>query len=414
MKNERKMLDSDRKQEYYTDKIDCIFLQAVANGLERRRIEDPGLSTEEWKELMRRSVKQSLLPVVFEAVYPCLPEEVERDYRAASLEWISRQVRRTEDFLQLYRQLSACGIEPLVFKGIVCRDAYTLPDWRVSSDEDVYIPHEKYAEFHKKMLLLGFRGTDPNFHSEHETLYVCKDLRIEGHWEFFPRENDFWNRVNALTADFAGRAEYLEIEGTKLLTLEPTDHMIFLILHAMKHFILSGVGIRQICDIVHWDRKYRINWERIRQIMSDLGGARFTAALLDAGHRLFGMPIPEGWIPADSTNLIRDALEGGVFGHSTEDRLHSSSITSSYGSGLNGASNFLSTVFPPREVMEINYPWVSRSRMFLPLGWTVRLLQYAGKIGDRVSPIRSIQIGKKRMKLIDEYEIFRPEKKSLS
>ncbi len=393
-----------------TAPLDGVLLRAVAAGLEGRTMEDPGLSPAGWQTVMEMSVEQSLLPLVFEAVYRFLPEETEAAYRSASLAWISRQVQDTEAFLSMYRGLAACGIEPLVIKGIVCRDSYGLPDWRVSSDEDIYVERSDYMRLHENLLRLGFKGSAPNFHSEHETLYTKDGLRIEGHWELFPQENSLWKQMNALTAEIMSRAGYLEIEGTRIRTPEPTDHMIYLLLHAMKHFTLSGVGIRQICDVVQWDRKYAVDWGRVREVITPLGGGRFTAAVLDAGHRYFDMPIPDGWTPADSRDLVRDALEGGVFGHSTEDRLHSGSITFANGAGHHAAHNLLRTLFPSREVMEINYPWVSRSRLLVPAGWAARIFQYMGRVGKGISPLRSIRIGTQRMQLLRKYEVFRAEK----
>lgn len=388
------------------EKIGRLFLQAVALGLERNKIEDPDLSQDEWRELMQLSADQAMLPIVFEAVYSVMPEELEKEYRAVTLSWISKQVRNTEIFLETYRKLTEMGIEPLVFKGIVCRDTYTLPDWRVSSDEDIYIERNAYMHFHECMKQLGFKAADPNFRSEHETIYYRKELQIEGHWELFPRENRLWEKMNALTEEMVKRADYLEIEGTRILVLEPTDHMIYLLFHAMKHFTLAGVGIRQICDIVQLNKKYDIDWNRVASVMDSQGGARFAAAILDACYRLFSMRVPEGWEPIDSTDLIEDALEGGVFGHSTEDRIHSASITVADGMRHGTVYGLLRTAFPSREVMEINYPWVSRSMLLLPIGWGVRLFRYTGKIGKSSSPLRSIKIGKQRLKLLKKYDVF--------
>ena len=85
------------------DKIGRIFLQAAALGLDRNRIEDPGLSQDEWRELMQLSADQAMLPIVFEAVYSVIPEELEKEYRAVALAWICKQVRKTESFLESYR-----------------------------------------------------------------------------------------------------------------------------------------------------------------------------------------------------------------------------------------------------------------------------------------------------------------------
>ena len=203
------------------EKIGRIFLQAAAYGLERNMIENPELSKDEWRELMQLSADQAMLPIVFEAVYSVMPEDLEKEYRAVTLSWISKQVRNTESFLEIYRRLTDEGIEPLVFKGIVCRDTYSLSDWRPSSDEDIYIEREAYMGFHETMKQIGFKALDPNFRSEHETIYYRKELQVEGHWELFPQENRLWEKMNALTAEMLKRTVHLEIEGTRILVLEP-------------------------------------------------------------------------------------------------------------------------------------------------------------------------------------------------
>ena len=388
------------------DKIGGIFIQAVAAGMAGQKLESLCLSSKEWRELMDLSKKHMLLPVVFESVYDCMPLELEQEYRAVSLILISRQTQNTYAFLKVYARLQELGVEPLVFKGLLCRDTYSLSDWRVSADEDIYISRDQYSKFHTMMKRMGFLAPEPNFHSEHETVYIRNSMRVEGHWELFPQENRLWVQMNALTEGILKRAVHRKIEGTDVLVMAPTDHMIYMLLHAMKHFTLSGVGIRQICDIVQWDKRHELDWKRVAETMESLGGTRFTEAVLDAGNRLFGMKIPEGWKTADSSDLIEDALAGGVFGKSTQERLHSSSITSANGRVNNTAYKLLRTLFPSREVMEINYPWVCRSRALLPIGWGVRILRYLTSIGKHNSPIRSLQIGKKRMELLKEYDVL--------
>lgn len=394
------------------DTISRIFLQAVAAGLERKRIEDPGLSSDEWRRLMKLSREQMLMPVVFEAVYASMPEDLEKEYRAVSLALISSQIRKTDAFLKLYQKLTEQGIEPLVFKGIVCRDSYLLSDWRISSDEDIYIERNQFMEFHSFMKEMGFQAIDPSFSSEHETVYRQENLLIEGHWELFPQESQILEQLNSLTEGILERAVHLEVEGISVLSMEPTDHMIYLLLHAMKHVALAGVGIRQICDIVQWDKKYDIDWKRVKTVMESFEGIPFTEAVLDAGSRYFGMRIPDGWKRKDSVGLIEDSLTGGVYGHSSQERHHSASITVADTAGHSMAYSLLRAVFPSSEVMEIIYPWTRKSKALLPFGWGVRIIRYIMRIGKNNSPIRSIQIGKQRMKLLEEYSIFRESNKT--
>ena len=54
-----------------------------------------------------------------------------------------------------------------------------------------------------------------------------------------------------------------ETEGVKINMPQPTDHLFFQFCHARKHLLASGVGIRQICDILLFAEYYEkeIDWE---------------------------------------------------------------------------------------------------------------------------------------------------------
>ena len=40
----------------------------------------------------------------------------------------------------------------------------------------------------------------------------------------------------------------LRIRDVPILTLAPTDHLLFLLCHAYKHLLHGGIGIRQLCE----------------------------------------------------------------------------------------------------------------------------------------------------------------------
>lgn len=227
----------------------------------------------------------------------------------------------------VYAALSDAGISPVVVKGIVCRALYPKPDLRSSVDEDLYIPLGQYPAFHEKMLELGFQAGAPDYKNSHEARYTRNGLLIEGHWELFPRDSSALNALNRYNAGFFARAQVRHIEGVRLLTLDDTDHMSFLLLHAYKHFINSGVGLRQICDIALWAQAYDIDWQRVKDTMSAIGGEYFAAAIFDAAEKYCGLSLPGIWPEANCTALIEDALSGGVYGSADMSRRHSGTMT---------------------------------------------------------------------------------------
>ena len=212
-------------------------------------------------------------------------------------------------------------------KGILCRETYPDPDARISSDEDLYVLEELYSAFHQALLALGFSCEEPDYQNAHEVRYFQGDLMIEGHWELFPQDSRALDALNALTDDFWESATVREIGGVPLRVLEPTDHMTFLLLHAFKHFVNSGVGVRQICDVAQWSKAYEIDWPRARKALEPARAVHFAAAIFDAGEQYFGMTHPADWPRADSAALLTDALSGGIYGWSDMSRKHSGSIT---------------------------------------------------------------------------------------
>ena len=363
----------------------------------------------DWQELVRKAQQQKLLPMVYEVLGASMPEDIRRSCKQDTVRQIMGQAQRTEECLKAYKKLSAKGITPLVVKGIVCRSTYDRPDYRASADEDLYVPLADYPAFHKAMLEIGFAANEPDYKNAHEERYTRSGLLIEGHWELFPQENSALKELNSYTEQFWSRAERSQLKGIEMLTLEPTDHMIFLLLHAFKHFVNSGVGVRQICDVAQWAKAYELNWRYVKEVLSAANAEYFCAAVFDAASRYFGMTLPEGWVSADSTALLADALDGGIYGSSDMSRKHSGNITLG---AIEAAKNektsapIAASLFPNRAVMELSYPWVKKSAALLPIAWGARIIKYLGQQGSGNSAAESLKIGNERLELMRQYKII--------
>lgn len=362
-----------------------------------------------WAELIRKAEEQKLLPMIFEAAGASMPESLCTAIRSRTKLLVARQMQCTQEFLSLYKSLSDAGIRPLVIKGIVCRSVWSRPEHRSSADEDLYIPLSDYPAFHEKMLELGFEAKSPDYKNAHEERYIRSGLLIEGHWELFPLDNDKLNTLNAYTDEMWNRAQTQLVEGAEMTVLDATDHMTFLLLHAYKHFINSGVGIRQLCDIAQWSKHYALDWHRIYDVLRSVHGECFAAAVFDAGERYFGMEYPPHFERADCTALINDALDGGIYGASDMSRKHSGPMTleavDASEKGKTGRP-LLRTLFPNRSVMEASYPWVKKSAALLPAAWAVRIAKYAVSRGTDNSAAESVRIGNERIELMKYYKII--------
>ena len=331
------------------------------------------------------------------------------------------QTVHTEAFLRLYQALRAEGLAPVVVKGIVCRALYPQPELRPSSDEDLYLTAAEMPCFHAVLLRAGFVLTEPerDYRSAHEARYVHPDtgLVVEGHWALFPTEYAVYAALNVQLPDLMQRAQDWESGGVTLRVPDVCDHLIFLLLHAFKHFISSGVGVRQLCDIALWMRRFgaQIDWQRVRAALRATHSEGFAAAVIDAGVHWFGLEraaahIPPDWETLESAALLADALSGGVYGSADSTRRHSCTITIHAADrahrGGTGRASLCAALFPGREVMAGWYPYVARCPALLPAAWAQRIWRYLRTRGKHTGAQDSLRVGAQRVELLRQYRVL--------
>ncbi len=384
------------------------------------------LAPDDWTALLRLAGEQKLLPLVYAAVrgtpgFAAVPEAVRAAARRQTMREAAAQTVHTEAFLRLYQALRAEGLAPVVVKGIVCRALYPQPELRPSSDEDLYLTAAEMPRFHAVLLRAGFVLTEPerDYRSAHEARYVHPDtgLVVEGHWALFPTEYAVYAALNVQLPNLMQRAQDWESGGVTLRVPDVCDHLIFLLLHAFKHFISSGVGVRQLCDIALWMRRFgaQIDWQRVRAALRATHSEGFAAAVIDAGVHWFGLEraaahIPPDWETLESAALLADALSGGVYGSADSTRRHSCTITIYAADrahrGGTGRASLCAALFPGREVMAGWYPYVARCPALLPAAWAQRIWRYLRTRGKHTGAQDSLRVGAQRVELLRQYRVL--------
>ena len=334
-----------------------------------------------------------VLPLVYGAA-PYPPE------RNCAVGQMLEQYARTAEFLELYRHLTAAGITPLVVKGLVCRSLYPEPDLRPSADEDLFLPPEQFDACHRALLDFGMTADDT---SSFEVTYrkAGTGLHIELHKQLFAPDSDAYGDWNRHFEGCFSRSTVLDIDGTPVHTLGAADHLFYLLCHALKHFLHSGFGIRQVCDIVLFAQRRcaDIDWNEFAARCEEVHATLFADAIFRIGENRLGLPCPPAFAAeVDETPLLEDILSGGIYGGATESRQHSSNITLQAASGKTGG--LLRSLFPPRSALQSRYPYLKDRPWLLPAAWCTRLLRYRG------TPRESAAIGAQRVALLKQYGII--------
>lgn len=240
----------------------------------------------DWPAIFALANQQKLLPIVFEAVRKTPAAEENAALFAVTKQQVIGQVLnqtvRASAFAALYQTLRAAGLHPIVVKGQLCSRLYPLKDHRISADDDLYTPDAEFMACHEQFLTNGLRTDTPadELATADEVSYTKNGspLYIELHRHLFDSAEDAHDELNHFFADL----NPVEIDG--LLAMPPHEHLLYLLLHAYKHFVRSGIGLRQFCDIGLWARAYHgeIDWQRLHEQCESVHAATFAAAACTA------------------------------------------------------------------------------------------------------------------------------------
>lgn len=410
-----------------------LFLQALKAALLNKKVKwTEEMTADAWAALFNQAQIHHVLPMIYEAVYACpaakkMPPDVLRPFKRQVYQQVMVQTVKTQAFLRLNDDLQKAGIKVLVMKGIVCRNIYPKPDYRQSCDEDILIPAEQFRRCHEVMKGLDMYLLEPDkdIDEAYEVSYGKHQspLYIELHKTLFSPASDAYGDFNCYFEGVFERMTEVEIQDSTIYTMGYTDHLFYLICHAFKHFLHSGFGIRQVCDIILFANTYgkEIDWdivlENCRKIRADL----FAAALFQIGKKYLCFDqdkacYPQQWrkIQVDERAILEDLLDGGVYGNANMNRRHSSNMTlgavsaGKQGKKSGNGKGIILSLFPPIAAMKCQYSYLEKKPYLLPAAWIQRISKYSKETGNvfKGNTAETIKIGARRVELLKQYGII--------
>lgn len=370
--------------------------------------------------MLRLASNHHVLPLVTEYLWQSSsgrePDEV---YRRRARARTVGQAQCTADFLLLYSYLLQCGLSPAVMKGIVCRRLYPSPELRPSVDEDLLVTPEDYAALYDALTGYGLVPQEdaPTDRIPAEMTFKGAEtgLYLEVHTCLIPPDNAAYGALNAFFDGVLDRTVTVQVQDVTLRTLSPTDHVLYLLCHAYKHFLHAGVGIRQVCDLGMMAREYdsQIDWGYILNCCRQVRMERFAAGLLRIGEKHLGFEMPEAFasVSVDEADLLEDILTGGLYGVDDINRAHTATITlDAVAAQRQGrrASGLLAAAFPARSSLEGRFPYLKEKPWLLPAAWVQRILRYLTHRDRNApgTPSESLRIGAERVALLKQYGII--------
>ena len=235
------------------------------------------------------------------------------------------------------------------------------------------------------------------------------------HTTLFSEDSKAYGSYQRFFQKAFAKAQVHEIQGYDVYSLSHSQHMLFLIMHFVKHFLHGGVGFRQLLDIIIYAETYgnEIKWEAVYEVLEEEHLLELVKNLFAIGHEYLGFSFEQVVLPADYDeakldleDLLADIWDAGVFGKSSQERLHSSTITLS---AAEGKKSLRSTLFPPLKSMQQKYRYLNKAPVLLPVAWCSRVLQYVFDKKEG-SAKAAMEIGNQRVRLLQKYGIIEEKK----
>ena len=298
--------------------------------------------------------------------------------------------------LQLLAEMNAAGIPALLIKGYAVADCYAAPDCRMSGDTDLLIEPKNEKRACAFMKANGFavehRWTNGHHDVCRHPQLGCVELHVMLYDEIV--EDVWFGRMDGREFVSESAIEVATQDGS-YRTLGYTDHMIFLMLHLIKHFIMTGMSLRMMLDVALFFSHHagRIDCARFWKTMESLKYGTIAQNILWAMVRYCGIDATS--IPGlceacpKQVGMILDDLEnGGWLGKIDEKAREEGWYEYNRQLLMKNRSKaqyllfmlrwkigaYLKALFPSRKTLAIRYPCVQKSALLIPLVWLHRLI----------------------------------------
>ena len=125
------------------------FLQLLKSSLQNQKLQIQ--LSPKYEEILKLASIHKVVPLIYESAYKTesfkqQDTNLSQYFKTASMQIVYSQIQRSERFLQLYKEFNKAKVKVLVFKGIILRELYPIPDERISGDEDLLINSDKTSE----------------------------------------------------------------------------------------------------------------------------------------------------------------------------------------------------------------------------------------------------------------------------
>ena len=282
---------------------------------------------------------------------------------------------------KLVELLDENKIRHLFLKGAAIRQYYPVGDVRTSGDTDLVVDAENLNRAADILAENGF-SLKQRTNVQNVLVYNGEEFEIENYIDCV---NSRCEEYFSITFDDEKCYKF----GDYSYFLKPTEHLIYVISHLLRHLTEGGVGIRQLMDVDVLIRCGEIDLKHLLDTTENLGIGKSTKALLAISKQYFDTPVDLDYVINDNLlgQLEKVIFEGGVFGFAISNpgtaRLVESYSLSKKKGFTASIKAFIKMLFPGKDYFYNYYKYSEKHHILLPFAFIHRLFDAVFKRGKQ-------------------------------
>lgn len=319
-------------------------------------------------EVLKLSAPTSMDAMFSDAMLK-LPKELFSDnelkyFRNHKNKALIKDINQLYEIDKILKVFDEYKIKNVPLKGFFLKKEYPQSEYRYMCDLDILIDYKEIDMVKKALLQLEyiFESNDDNqYHFKKEPyMFVEAHTSIVHENElYYPYVKDILN-----TAEPWGEYEYS-------CNIKPEDFYLYMLIHTSNHFRLAGMGIRMILDIylyyLHHSSKFDFCY--LNEMLEVYKLKTFEEKLRKTAYEWFS---PDS-VVTDLNELETFIILSGLIGTTEKAIMISSSkeISKRRNQGKNASklNYLLKSIFPPSDKLIYQYPYLNKSKIFLPAAW---------------------------------------------
>ena len=274
-----------------------------------------GISTEipcdvDWEEILKLAKSHQVEGIVYYQCKHLMPPKIMEVFGKKASATLYHYGNRKAALRDVVKELHNTDIAHIVVKGFSVAEYYPIPALRTMGDCDIIVHRKEMPAAMNVMRSLGYQGID----NDKADSWECVKNRIT--FEIHDRLVSSVDFLKPEQERFFNEYDTYVVDGI----LNWNFHFLFLIIHLRKHFMNSGVGIRQFMDLAVLVKNcHELDWTWIEERLIELELLRFTESCFYLLTQWFGVEPP---IHCDYVNMehgfyekiTEKILQNGVFG----------------------------------------------------------------------------------------------------